>query len=97
MSPSDPPPTTYATIRDAARGVLLITLLALALATVVHFCSGCGVRPPAERSAPMTAEQSAIVSMYAAELAECRARGKAAKSFAVYEDCADEVDRRYGR
>ncbi len=97
MSPSDPPPTTYALLRDATRGVMIVTLIALACASAVHFCSGCGPRQPSADRVPMTAEQSAILGMYAAEMEQCRERAVAARDIKVFDACADEVDRRYPR
>lgn len=96
MSPSNPPPTTYHILRDAALGVLVVTLIAVGCATMVHFCAGC--KPPASAdSVPMSAQQSAILTMYAAEMAQCRERAIKARRIEVFDECADEVDRRYPR
>ena len=99
MSESNPPPTSYHILRDAARGVLVVTLLAVGAATALKVCTVCmGCKPPASvQSVPMTAEQSAILGMYAAEMAECRERAIKAHDIAVFDSCADEVDRRYPR
>lgn len=104
MSPSNPPPTTYAIVRDAARGVLVVTAIALACALALKLCTGCSARPPADRSPALTAEQSAIAASYQAALLECLEHGKIVKrkrgpeaGFAAYAECADDVDRRFGR
>lgn len=96
MSPSDPPPNMYETLRDATRAVMAVTLLALLFASVVHFCA-CS-RPPASADAvPMGAETSAILARYAAEMAVCREKAIAVRDIKVFDACADEVDRRYPR
>lgn len=96
MSPSNPPPNHFAILRDAARGVMVVTLIALACASAVHFCAGC--KPPASAdSVPLSAQQSAILTMYAAEMAQCREKAIKARRIEVFDECADEVDRRYPR
>ncbi len=58
------------------------------LALVAH-CAGCSLL--ASRVAP-----AVDVAQYKASLDECREEGKRRKSYAVYEQCAVEVDTRYG-
>jgi hypothetical protein len=57
------------------------------LACVVLRCAGC--HPPAPGT---EVENAAAVAQYKALLVDCRARGKAARDYAVYEACADAVD-----
>lgn len=95
MSPSSPPPTTYAIIRDAARGIAVVTCIALTCALAIKLCTGC--TPPAARSPARAAEDAATQAAYAAALQQCLDKGKAAKDFAVYDECAANVDRRFGR
>ncbi len=45
---------------------------------------------------PAAVEAGAHVAGHAAALTDCRAIGKDAGSYAVYTDCADDADRRYG-
>ena len=63
--------------------------VALILFSIVVHCSGCGL---------LASRAGAAVSVveYRAALDECRADGKRAKSYAVYEACAREADARYG-
>ncbi len=53
---------------------------------------GCGPKLPAEPAVVSTIENAAAVAQYTALLEDCRKQGKAAKSYAVYETCADAVD-----
>lgn len=63
--------------------VFVVCLFAMGVATGL----GCA-KPP-----PTTAfENAAAVAQYKALLVACREKGKAAKSYAVYEACADQVD-----
>lgn len=67
-----------------------VTILALfALGCIVGHCTGC---KPAE--VPKNVENGAAVVQYERLLDGCRVQGRAAKSYDVYERCADEVDRR---
>lgn len=52
---------------------------------------GCG------QSATQRAESALTVAAYERELDACKEKGKAAKSYAVYETCAAEVDARLCR
>jgi len=82
--------------RNGALGVAGVTLIAVGCARMVHFCAGC--KPPASAdSVPMSAQQSAILTMYAAEMAQCREKAIKARRIEVFDECADEVDRRYPR
>jgi hypothetical protein len=54
----------------------------------------------AQHCKPMPAKDTAVaagVAAYAAELAVCRAEGKKAHSYDVYEACALTIDAKYGR
>ncbi len=70
--------------REWAVGMLV---LAVILAVLFHLI---GCIPPAVTE---NVENAAAVAQYKVLLADCRERGKEAKSYAVYERCADEVDR----
>ena len=66
-------------------------ILALALFGWVQIViAACEPRPP---SVPLSVENAAAVEQYEAILEKCRLKGKAEKSYTVYEACADEVDR----
>ncbi len=53
---------------------------------------GCSPSLPVEPAIVERIENAAAVAQYTALLEDCRAKGKAAKSYAVYETCADLVD-----
>lgn len=65
--------------------VLLLVVGALALPEL----TAC-TTPPAAKT-PLE------LAGYKAALDECRVKGKAAKSYEVYEACAEEADRRFGK
>ncbi len=56
------------------------------------FVCGCAPALPAEPAVFSTIENGAAVAQYKLLLDDCRAKGKAAKSYATYETCADAVD-----
>jgi hypothetical protein len=74
-------------IRDSLSGVGMLLVIA-GLAFVVGHCSGCALF---QRAAP-----AVDTAGYAAALGDCRAKGKAAKSYEVYEACAKSADRAFG-
>jgi hypothetical protein len=67
-----------------AVGMLVVAVIL----TVLYHCTGCLPGAVADN-----VENAAAVAQYKALLIDCREQGKAAKSYAVYERCADEVDR----
>ncbi len=72
--------------QSACRG----TLFAIGLAILsVRLVVACKPTPP---SLPLAIENAAAVEQYEALLEKCRLKGKAEKSYAVYETCADTVD-----
>lgn len=52
------------------------------------FCHCARPSPEAQTAV----ENAAAVAQYKLLLADCRAKGRAARSLAVYETCADELD-----
>jgi hypothetical protein len=74
-------------IHHALAGLGMLLVIA-GLAFIVGHCSGCALF---ERAAP-----AVDTAGYAAALGDCRAKGKAAKSYEVYEECAKSADRVYG-
>jgi len=74
--------------------IAALIALAAALLIITH-CAGCALLG----SGPTQAErlQNALtVEEYRKALDVCVDEGKSAKSFAVYEQCAAEADKRYG-
>lgn len=71
----------------AIRQAVAVGFALFAAAFVVGHCVGC---TPAQVGAGID------VAGHTAALAECRAEGKDAGSYAVYGRCADEADRKYG-
>lgn len=67
--------------------ILGLALFLFAVGCVVGHVAGC--KP--EYREPV--ENAAAVAQYEALLDDCRKQGKAAKSYQVYEQCADAVDR----
>lgn len=65
-----------------------MALFLFALGCCVTHVAGCA--PTAQQRA----ENAIVVGTYERELDHCRAQGKAAGSYAVYEACAKTVDRR---
>ena len=78
--------------RIALRQFVATGLAVFALLFVVSRCTGCA-QP---RSQLERAGNALTVEQYRRALDECIAEGKAAKSFAVYETCANEADKHYG-
>lgn len=70
---------------DPPGGAKIVPILAVG-AIVSSLFMGCSSTPA------KNVENSAAVAQYELLLAKCRAKGKAAKDYAVYETCADEVD-----
>lgn len=68
-----------------------MTALAIAGVLVGSACEGCKQAPPAE-TITQTVENAAAVAQYGLMLDACRAKGKDAGSYAVYEACADAID-----
>lgn len=66
---------------DSIAALVLLVGLSLACARCLAACA----------HAPAALD----VAGHSAALAVCRSEGKAARSYAVYETCADEADRRY--
>lgn len=54
--------------------------------------NGFACAPPPEPNIVESMENAAAVAQYKALLGDCRKKGKAANSLAVYETCADEID-----
>lgn len=71
---------------DPPGGAKLVPIVAIG-AVIADLVLGCE-KPPA-----MSVENAAAVVQYEVLLTDCRKRGKAAKSYDVYEACADAVDR----
>lgn len=57
---------------------------------------GCGASTHDVEVESARAKNAVDLAAYTTELAACRDQGKAMKSFAHYEACAEYVDRRYG-
>jgi hypothetical protein len=74
-------------MRKDFRKVLGMVLFLYAVGFVCGHATGCKP-PPAE-----SVENAAAVIQYKALLADCRQKGRDHKSYAVYAECADEVDR----
>ena len=81
---------TNAIRQTIATGVALLGLL-----FVIGHCSGCAKRGTIDDNA-RRARNAMTVEQYRAALDECIAEGKAAKSYVVYEACANEADKHYG-
>lgn len=62
------------------------------LTVFIAFLACCGPSLPAEPAIVTAVENAAAVEQYKRLLDDCRAKGKAANSYAVYETCADAVD-----
>ena len=62
-----------------------------ALAFLVALLNGCG-----ETAATQRARNAIDLADYEKALDTCRAEGRETKSYAVYEACAKEADRKYG-
>lgn len=71
------------------RQFIATSLALLAALAVIGHCAGCGVW--GER-----AKIAAEASLYERELDECLREGRAARSLAVYMQCAHEADVRHG-
>lgn len=67
-----------------------IVLAFVGCMAALHFCAGC--TPPEQQVITENVENAAAVAQYKALLAECRERGRAARSMAVYDACADQLD-----
>lgn len=70
------------------RETLVVGLALGAALAVLANCTGCA-------SAQERAEQAIVVGTYERELDHCRQQGKVSGSFAVYQACANAVDRRF--
>lgn len=66
---------------------LRMALFLFALGCIVEHVAGC-IPSAKERT-----ENALVVGVYERELDHCKAQGKAAGSYAVYEACANAVDR----
>lgn len=66
---------------------LAMALFLFALGCCVSHVAGC--KPP-----PQSVENAAAVVQYEALLDDCKTKGKVAKSYGVYAECADAVDRK---
>lgn len=73
-------------------GLFSLALMAVALCLALTYCTGC--IPPAVVE---NAENVAAVAQYKLLLVDCKKQGKEAGSYAVYERCAEEVDRKLCR
>jgi len=72
---------------DPPGGAKIVPILAVG-AIVSSLFMGCSDKlPPAAN-----VENAAAVAQYELLLADCRAKGKTAQNYAVYETCADAVD-----
>jgi hypothetical protein len=71
---------------EFAVGFFSLAVMAVALCLTLTYCTGCV--PEA-----VSVENAAAVAQYKLLLVDCRKQGKEAGSYAVYERCADEVDR----
>ena len=69
------------------RGLLLLPCL-----FTLGWAVGLGCIQPAPVTVVESVENAAAVAQYKLLLQACRAKGKDAGSYAVYETCADEVD-----
>ena len=72
-----------------------LVLWLLVVGFVVGHCAGC--QTSEGRAATDAVESAAAVARYRGLLDECRARGRDAGSYAVYDACADAVDRLFCR
>lgn len=57
---------------------------------ILAHCAGCA--PPVAQVFTETVENAEAVAQYKGLMADCRARGREAGSYAVYEVCADAID-----
>lgn len=73
--------------------VAAVALAFLALVMALHFCVACSSPPAALPGAGDIVELGA----YEVALERCRAEGKDAGSFPVYEACAVKADQHFGR
>lgn len=78
-------------IRDALAPIGFMLIIA-GLILIVRMLTGCD----SAATQVQRAKNAIDVAAYDHELADCRAEGKDAGSFWVYERCAQEVDRKYG-
>lgn len=72
------------------REVVAVGLAFLGLICALHYCTFC--TPPEQQVITESVENATAVAQYKALLADCRARGKDAGSYAVYSACADALD-----
>ena len=70
----------------AIRQFVAVSLACFAALAIIGHCAGC---------TPARAGLVLDVAGHSAALAACRAEGKDAGSYAVYERCANEADRHY--
>lgn len=79
------------------REAVALALGLLVLLVVVGHCTGCKGKPPVEPGAVETRAKHLIEQEeYGRALAACRADGKDAGSFDVYEACARKADAKAG-
>lgn len=71
------------------KATFAMALALFALGCLIGHGTGCS---PTPKQVAQSVENAAAVAQYEALLAPCRERGKAARDYAVYEACADEVD-----
>lgn len=74
--------------KDPPSGMTIVPLVAAGALIAALVACGC------DKSLPPAAnvENAAAVAQYELLLADCRAKGKASKSYDVYEDCKDDVN-----
>lgn len=78
-------------MRPHVKEAVAAGLALFAALCVLGYCQGCG---PREQAATVQGiENAAAVAQYTKLLDDCKAKGKDAGSYAVYDACADEVDR----
>lgn len=70
--------------------VVAIVLLLAAYTALAHCAIACDLFTPSRAASALD------VAAYTAALAVCRAEGREAKSYSVYETCAVEADKKYG-
>lgn len=68
-----------------------LALFLLLLGGIVAHCT-VGCTPAEQTTVVETVESQAAVAQYKLLLADCRAKGKAARDYAVYAACADALD-----
>lgn len=73
--------------------VAAVALAFLALVMILRLCTACADKPAALPGAGDIVELGA----YEVALERCRAEGKDAGSFDVYEACAKKADSKFGR